>query len=401
LHPEIQRQAANIRTDLDRFSLPEISSLVRHGYCVGRKACRARPDLFGEELPDNGPWDPIPESRDAVAARPLATGPSRLLLAATLGRRVAGKGEPAPVTVKARTLQASAFRRIWSTLLDYRDWTSYVYVPLIIPFLILLPYFGVKFYQRSHRINQLMESLSQSSPDLERMSRLLEAPMQPWTGDIAEEVRNLEEPDLKGFEILQDSHILDLRKWTPTAAAKTDPHSALYGYRRLKVFKQPQDTGNNLFRIRLLPTSPLTQVRFPPQRLNPRLRMSREENLVSGEKKCRWEASVDFGKVPAGESVELLEEHLSPADFLQHNEGSTTLTFEIQVQTAELTRWILMPEGREYRSFSLVRYERGKPEKAEAVKFVTEYLAEDYTILAFKLLSLKPGYTYELSWYYK
>src|SRR5262249_28097416 len=60
LHPEIQRQAAKIRTDLDRFSLLEISSLVRHGYCVGRKACRARPDLFGTELPNNSPWDPIP-----------------------------------------------------------------------------------------------------------------------------------------------------------------------------------------------------------------------------------------------------------------------------------------------------------------------------------------------------
>ena len=40
LHPEVQRQVAHVRTDLDRFSMLEISSLVRHGYCVGRKACR-------------------------------------------------------------------------------------------------------------------------------------------------------------------------------------------------------------------------------------------------------------------------------------------------------------------------------------------------------------------------
>jgi predicted acylesterase/phospholipase RssA len=32
LHPEIQRQAVNVRTDFDRFSALEISSLVRHGY---------------------------------------------------------------------------------------------------------------------------------------------------------------------------------------------------------------------------------------------------------------------------------------------------------------------------------------------------------------------------------
>ena len=48
-----------------------------------------------------------------------------------------------------------------------------------------------------------------------------------------------------------------------------------------------------------------------------------------------------------------------------------------------------------------VRYEKGKPEKSEPVKLVTEYLPEDYTILAFKLLSLKAGYIYELRWFYK
>ncbi len=74
LHPEIQRQLPNIRTDFDRFSLLEISSLVRHGYCVGRKVCQTRPDLFGVDLPVNIPWDPIPERR---APWP----PSRKLLA--------------------------------------------------------------------------------------------------------------------------------------------------------------------------------------------------------------------------------------------------------------------------------------------------------------------------------
>src|SRR5262249_19727294 len=44
LHPEIQRQIPNVRTDLDRFSPLEISSLVWHGYCVGRKACRTQPE---------------------------------------------------------------------------------------------------------------------------------------------------------------------------------------------------------------------------------------------------------------------------------------------------------------------------------------------------------------------
>jgi predicted acylesterase/phospholipase RssA len=389
LHPEIQRQTANIRTDLDRFSLLEISSLVRHGYAIGRKACRARPDLFGADLPGNVPWDPIPAPRGATPPVPVA-------------RHVNGAlRETAAATVGARTLQASAFRRIWSTLLDYRDWVSYVYVPLVVPILILLPYVVVKSYQRSHRLNQLVDSLSQGSRDLEVMSQLLEGPIKPWTGVAAEEVRHLDEPDFQGFEVLQDSRILDLRNWKPAAAAQSDSGSFIYGYRRLKVRKRPESAGNNLFRISMVVTSPKAQMRFPPQQLQPKLRMSTVESAVPGEKKCRWEMSVDFQKVPAGDFVDLIYEHYSPGEFLQQGEGSTTVAFRMQVDTAEVTRWLLMPEGKEYRTYRILRYETAKPEKVEAVKVVTEYLANDFTILAYKLLSVKAGYTYDVTWFYK
>jgi len=66
-----------------------------------------------------------------------------------------------------------------------------------------------------------------------------------------------------------------------------------------------------------------------------------------------------------------------------------------------VTRWILIPKGREYRSFRVARYKTEEPDKLEPVRIVTEYLAEDYTILAYKLLSVKAGYTYEVTWYYK
>jgi hypothetical protein len=66
-----------------------------------------------------------------------------------------------------------------------------------------------------------------------------------------------------------------------------------------------------------------------------------------------------------------------------------------------MTRWILLPKGRDYRSFRIVRYKTGKPETVEPVKIVSEYLANDYTILAYELLSVDPGYTHEVTWYYK
>jgi predicted acylesterase/phospholipase RssA len=389
VHPEIQRQTANIRTDLDRFSPLEISTLIRHGYCVGRKACRSHPDLFGADLPDNAPWDPIPAPR-------AAPGPI-----ATIAHSNGSTRAPAAATVEARTLQASAFRRIWSTLLDHRDWLSYIYVPIIVPMLLLTPYLVTRLYERSHRLNQLMDSFSQNSPDFKKMSELLDGTPTPWKGESAEKVRILDEPNLKGFDILQDSRIIDLRNFKLGSAGKSDPNSLAYVHHRLKVVKLHENKNNNIFRVTLLQTSPQTAVRFPAQALQPRLRMCEVEGTTAGEEQCRWEVSYDFGRVPAGEYVDLFMEKHSRGDYLHEGNENFSLTFHVLAETAELTMWIFMPRRKEYRSFRIVRYLTGKPAEVEKVRIVTEYLADDYTIIAFKLLALKPGYTYEVGWIYK
>src|SRR5262249_54980998 len=147
LHPEVQRQTANIRTDLDAFSLLEISCLIRHGYCIGRKACRSRADLFAGELTPNQPSDPLPAASVPQNAPPDA--------------RLDGTNQDtAPSTIQARMLQPSALRRIWGNLFSLRDWTSYIYVPLLLSLLILLPYLMVQSYLTSKRVDRLVESLA-------------------------------------------------------------------------------------------------------------------------------------------------------------------------------------------------------------------------------------------------
>jgi predicted acylesterase/phospholipase RssA len=392
IHPEVQRQLAGIRTDFDRFSELEISGLVRHGYCVGRKACRARPDLFGSDLPASAPWDPIPGPRGAApsaSATARQDGPSR---------------EPVMATVEARALQASAARRIWSTLLDRRDWTSYVYVPLLVPILILLPYLAVRYYQRSHRLNQLVNSLSQGRPELDEMSRLLDhGPEARWTGVAAEEVNKVDEPDITGFEIIQDSWITDLRLWKPGESDKGDLSSRVHHFRRLLVSMKPENTGNTVFRWpQTRPFDPKAEFRFPRQRLEPKLRKCLDpESSAPREKGGHWEVSFDFRRVPAGEHVDLLVEYQSAGLFLQHSDNSVTVRLNIRANTAELTAWILMPKGKQYAGFRVLRYDKRKPQKVEPVKPVTEYLATDSTIIAFKLLSVDAGYHYEVSWTFK
>jgi hypothetical protein len=81
--------------------------------------------------------------------------------------------------------------------------------------------------------------------------------------------------------------------------------------------------------------------------------------------------------------------------------ASTTITFRTQADTAEVTRWFLLPRGKEYKSFRILRWETGKPETVDSVQVVNKYLADDSTILAYKLLSEKAGYTHEVTLYYK
>ena len=47
LHPVIQSEVANIRTDLDRFSPVDIAALVQHGYCVAASSAGRAPTSTG------------------------------------------------------------------------------------------------------------------------------------------------------------------------------------------------------------------------------------------------------------------------------------------------------------------------------------------------------------------
>jgi hypothetical protein len=384
LHPEVQRQVANVRTDLDAFSPLEISCLIRQGYCIGRKACRSRTDLFGTELPNNPPWDPVPPASIPQNAPPDA-------------RLEGSRQETISSTILARQLQASARRRYVTTLLSFRDWASFVYLPLLL--LILLPLFFLwDSYQQSKRVNRFIESISHGSPDFEIMSQLMRAPMGSFKGAVAEDGGDHAPLDYKGFNVLRDSSIIDLRPWDPTGAGKADTGSLVYGYRCLTVQKT-ESHGNDVFRVTALATHPDSQFRFPPQRFRPRLRRMFVANPKAQERMCQFEVSVDLNKAPTGQVVEVIYEQESPGAFVQRGEVSTTIAFPSEFDAAEVTRWILLPKGREYRNFQILRFETGKT--AEVVKGFTEYLADDFSIIAYKMASVKAGYTFDLTWFYK
>jgi hypothetical protein len=111
-----------------------------------------------------------------------------------------------------------------------------------------------------------------------------------------------------------------------------------------------------------------------------------------------WEVGADFRTVPEGESIDIVYEDFSRGLFVRPGIESASLAFNIEADTMEQRWWLLMPPGEEYRTFELLQYPTGRPDEAQAVTPVTEYLATNYKILAFKLLGLKAGTTYEITW---
>ena len=106
--------------------------------------------------------------------------------------------------------------------------------------------------------------------------------------------------------------MIDLRNWQETTDDTNNSDSFVYGYRRLKVQKKPDNATNNDFRVSVLALSPETQIRFPPQQLSPKLYSRPLEGSRPGEKMVHWEVGASFQKVPAGDAVDIVYEHISP-----------------------------------------------------------------------------------------
>ncbi len=380
-HPEVQRMAAGIRTDLDRFSPLEISALVRHGYCVGRSACRSHSDLFGATIPTGPPWDPLAAENEL--APPVTAAGTRGPVPAT-----------ALETAQTRELQQSATRRLWSSLLDYRDWTSYVYVPLLVPILVVLPYYAAKWYHQSQVAQRLIEGIAQSNQDYGLMSELLQGgPMQPFVGMAVEEVPKVEPPENKGIEVIADMRVVDLRQLQMASSPTADERSKAFVYRRMRI-KKAEPTANR-FTVRSRWPTERVEVRTLNKRVPAAIRRSQESASADSPPVNVFEVVFDLSKLPPQEAVDL------PIEFMSRQPATgaaDSASFYVDDETGLVSCWLLLPEGRQYQNFELLRFQNGKEKVPERVTPAYNFDTLEGRVLAFGLLNVEPGFTYEARW---
>ncbi|QDT65987.1 patatin-like phospholipase family protein [Calycomorphotria hydatis] len=342
LHPVIQAEVQTIRTDLDRFSDEEINALAQHGYEVTRKIFRQTHGPI--DVPEGEGWAPIPASR----LPGLSNGWSR-------------KTGPAPPTEAARKLRASATRRIWSTLFDWRDWPSYLYVAVAVFVFGFLPLQIYKLYKHSQVQQTVIDSIADGHPDIRRILQLIDTnPLRDWSPDAVETIDVRGEPDHSGVQIKSYTRIIDLRNWRPE---KQDPQGrgGIYIIDRVDLML-PEGTAeaskiNSDVTFSYPSIFNNLEFRQPDQRFPATIRRLSEPVMDYGEKRTLYEVEYHLNGLPRGEPATVEMEFLARID-----QALTRAPFVNRFATDLLAVWILFPDDRPYQNYDLVSYPADKSE---------------------------------------
>src|SRR5262249_28016761 len=139
-------------------------------------------------------------------------------------------------TQDARQLRRSAGRRVWSTLLDFRDWPTYVYIPLLVLLLGVLPVYLWRYRQQAKINAMVVAAIAHGSPEFRKILDLVQHnPAAAWTPQPIEDRPEPTAVNYKGFEFLSDTFIVDIRDWR----AKTN--DVAHFYRRTRIRKLAED----------------------------------------------------------------------------------------------------------------------------------------------------------------
>lgn len=374
LNPELQRQAARIRTDLDRFTDLEVTTLIKHGYCIARSAVRKTGVEIPGDVVHGPPWTP----RIGKDSPSQSTADSTQTVAEVDGELDLKMG---------RELRNSSRRTTWSTALSLTDWPTYVWVPLIVLLLFSLPYAYYKSQEKSRHQEMVLSAIAQTSPLYRTIVKLLgELPANPPAEVTYTETEELQPSNIEGFEILSDSRVYDLRGWN----LKSTSRRALF-YDRLRV-RRTADAIDPLYRIQMETVDSELAFACQNRSLTPTFfRKESKESFV-------WEMQLDFSRVPRESDVDILFDGALPSDKLLDTGDAASFAFNISTKTGISQIWILMPSDRIYKDFEIVRYPVGEPGMAEFVTPDSQVELPIGAITTFRLLNPETDFHYECRW---
>ncbi|PQO44634.1 patatin-like phospholipase family protein [Blastopirellula marina] len=376
LHPVVQAEVQSIRTDLDRFSEEEINALAQHGYEVARKVYRQTHVNEEENIPTGDGWAPIESKR--------LPGPALMKLEST---------EASPPTAVARRLRGSALRRIWSTLLDYRDWTSYVYVACAIFLFGYLPYKAYEFYRQSQTQAQVIASISKGNPDIREILSLLDRnPLEDWKPQPVLDIDEESEVNIHGVEFLDYSRIIDLRRWRPLEKREED-RGGVYIKDRIMLLLSEEASPDSQITFRYPSLFKDVEFHQPQQRYQAEIRRLTFPTMDFGVERWSYEVKYDFSTLPRGEPVTVEIEM-----FVRLPAPVNRAPFITRFKTDLVSVWMLFPEDQPYQNYELVSYPIDKSQ-APTVMNSRYRINHPYgSLIGWSVVNPEVGYVYECRW---
>jgi predicted acylesterase/phospholipase RssA len=375
LHPVVQSEVQSIRTDMDRFTPTEINALVMHGYEVARKVYRDHFGTTSGPVPETPPWAPIPE---AVATQNTTQTPI---------------DSTAPATLMARTLRQSSARKVWSTLLSFRDWTSFLYIALAGLVFLYLPYQVYQLYRRAQVQAAVIESIASGDPDIREVLSLLSAdPTANWVSDKTVEKAEPAKVDYSGWEVLTRSRFIDLRRWRGSGASRELQGNT---FLRERLTIKLLETSKGSRRITLV--YPIRfhdlQIRVPDSTIPRTIWHVSSPIDYHGEPRDLYEVELDLSHVPILEPVSLEIELFVPFPV-----GNGRIDFETYAKTDLASIWILFPPDRPYRHHSLLHYpaSRNSPPQLMQARFTIDHPYG--SLIGWSVINPESDSVYECRW---
>lgn len=384
MHPVIQAEVQSVRTDLDKFTDFEVNALVRHGYEVTKKYCQQIGLIAGEEVSCQ-PWTPLPEC--------FYTDHS------SQSEENQGANKKASVaTVAARKLRSSSRRKVWSTLLDFRDWTSYVYVAVALILFVCAPAYVYRLRKHAELLTTMIDSIALGDPDIRQILNLVEGTAtEKWNVTPLGEVIGPVEANLEGVEVLSQSRIYDLREFDPLETNEESRGFVTAWDRVVVRFKEGYSGDRQIVFTGIFPMD-VVDIRQPgdqPQGVFKKVRYLNEESDAKKNELHAWhEVCFDLSSVPVGERVTLqvVTKARVPGSLTGH------LPFFVNKRTELLTSWLLFPEDKPYSSYRLVRY---PIDKSSAPVPMDPRFAIDHpfgSLIGWSVIMPKEGMVYECRW---
>ncbi len=376
----VQAEVASIRTDLDRFTDLEINALVGHGYEVARSVHRRLGDSTGHAVSEGPVWMPQPGA-DGLRG---GAGPG-----ATTG--TARRAVTSPLARIAASLRRSGRRRTWSTLFAARDWPSWVFLALGLIFFVALP---LRFWHVSHHawmLTSVIDSIAKGDPDIRLVLDLVENdPLSDWKPLAITPTDQLKPVTVEGVDILARSRIVDLRHaWVGQGPRDGLGMVQIRDRLTVRVHERAEAPV-----IVLRSVNAVADLEYRQPANQPQISARRGIEMVDGEPMTRYELTCDLASLPRGVPVPI--EVAIRVRYPRIAPGR--LPFTVDHSCDILTMWMLFPEDHPYRTYSLVRYPKGR--EAETEPLEARYTIDHPygTLIGWSVVQPDQGFVYDCRW---